>query len=220
VTRSLTFAADTRALASLGDRLGTLQGGTLEDVATKVVNEVGERTFSLARGRMLAGLSLTDVYLRNRMGFTPAPTSARPRAVVLAQGDLTTLGHYAPAISTQAAKSPKRSKGNPALGIAAGQKLAGVSVAVRRGGRKDVRAGKGDVFLMPSRRDSEGNPLIFQRIAGGKTRNGKDKLKALLGPSVYQLFSYQIDLIQGEVETDLAETLIERTEAAFLDALT
>lgn len=219
MTRSITFTADTQALNSLGDRLGTLQGSTLENVATTVVNEVGERTFSLARGRMLAGLSLTDVYLRSRMGFQPAQASSRPRAVVLAQGDLTTLGHYRPAISTQAAKSPARSKGNPALGIAAGQKLAGVSVAVRRGQRKDVRAGKGDVFLMPSRRDSEGNPLIFQRIAGGKTRNGKDKLRALLGPSVYQLFSYQIDLIRGEVETDLAETLLERTEAAFLDAL-
>lgn len=219
MSRSITFSADTQALNGLADRLGTLQGGTLDGVATKVVNEVGERTFSLARGRMLAGLSLTDVYLRSRMGFTPAPVRSRPRAVVLARGDLTTLGHYAPILTPQAVKNPTRSKGNPGLGIPSGQKLAGVSVAVRRGGRKEIRAGKGDVFLMPSRRDSEGNPLIFQRIAGAKTRNGKDKLKALLGPSVYQLFRYQIDLIQGEVETDLADTLLARTEAAFLDAL-
>lgn len=218
MARSLTLTADTRALATLASRLEGLAGDTLEAVATVVVNEVGERTYDLARVRMLAGLSLTDVYLRNRMGFVPAQRGQRPRAVVLARGDLTTLGHYAPAVTTQAAKQPKRSKGNSALGIAAGQKLAGVSVAVRRGQRKTVRADQGDTFLMPGRRDSEGNPLIFRRLAGS-TRSGRDKLKALLGPSVYQLFKYQVDHFQEEVENDLAETLMERAEAAFLDAL-
>ena len=106
------------------------------------------------------------------------------------------------------------------MGIPAGQKQGGVSVAVRRGSRKIVREGAKDVFVIPSKRDSEGNPLIFQRLPG-KTSNGKSRLKALLGPSVYQLFRYQItnNNLTTDVEADLTETLGQFAEAAVGDLL-
>lgn len=217
---SITLTVADEALRSLSDRLGELDDAAFTRLAVATVNEVGQRTYDLARGRMNAGLSLTDAYIERKMQFRPAEPEQRPRAVVVAFGTLTTLGHYNPRILTQAVKSPEKSRGNPALGIPAGQKLSAVTVAVRSGSRKTVRAQSNDVFLAPRIRDGEGNPLIFQRLPG-KTSTGKSKLKALLGPSVYQLFRYQLDQngLTSQVEDDLAETLGERAEAAIRDLI-
>lgn len=217
---SINLTVADEALRNLSDRLGQLDDAAFTRVAVATVNEVGQRAYDLARGRMNAGLSLTDAYLERKMQFRPADAEQRPRAVVIAFGTLTTLGHYNPRIITQAVKKPAASRGNPALGIPAGQKLAAVTVAVRRDSRKVVREKSSDVFLAPSIRDREGNPLIFQRLPG-KTSTGKSKLKALLGPSVYQLFRYQLDQngLVSEVENDLAETLGQRAEAAIGDLI-
>ena len=214
---SLTVADE--ALRDLSDKLGKLSESEFEQVATRTVNEVGQRTYDLARGRMNEGLSLTDAYLQNKMRFVPASPQDR-RAVVRADGALTTLGHYNPRIITQPVKNPEKSKGNPALGIPAGQKPAAVTVAVRRASRKAVRDNARDVFMVPKFRDSEGNPLIFQRLPGF-TSKGKDRLKALLGPSVYQLFRYQLTdtNLTGEVQDDLTERLGQYAEQAIQEII-
>lgn len=217
---SFTLTVADEALRDLSDRLGKLTDSEFERVAVQTVNEVGQRTYELARGRMNEGLSLTDAYLQRKMAFRPAEAGQRPRATVVAFGNLTTLGHYNPRIITQAVKNPEKSKGNPALGIPAGQKLAAVTVAVRRASRKAVRESAGDVFMIASKRDREGNPLIFQRLPG-VTRNGKDRLKALLGPSVYQLFRYQIteNNLTSDVENDLADTLGQFAEQSIQEII-
>ena len=217
---SFTLTVADEALRELSDRLDKLTAEEFESVAVRTVNEVGQRTYDLARGRMNEGLSLTDAYLQRKMAFRPAEPGQRPRAVVVAFGTLTTLGHYAPRILQTPVKNKSKSKGNPALGIPAGQKQGGVSVEVRRGSRKVVREGANDVFMIASKRDREGNPLIFQRLPG-KTSTGKAPLKALLGPSVYQLFRYQItnNNLTTDVEADLTETLGQLAEAAVGDLL-
>lgn len=219
MARSFVVDVDALGVQRLVSRLSELDESTLAEISTNVVNEVAERTYALAKGRMTKGLTLSEAYVQSRMAVRPAQVSSRPRAVIVAYGNITTLGHYAPRQVTQPVKRPKRAKGDPARGIAAGQKSAGISVEVTKGNRKIVREGMGDVFTIPKIRDSEGNPLIFRRIKGAKTRNGKDKLKALYGPSVYQLFKYQVDLILNEVEEDVADTLANRAEEALKKAL-
>lgn len=220
MAKSFTLTVADDQLVGLADRLDKLTAEEFERVAVRTVNEVGQRTYDLARGRMNEGLSLTDAYLQRKMAFRPAEQGQRPRSVVVAFGNLTTLGHYNPRIITQPVKNKAKSKGNPALGIPAGQKLSAVTVAVRRGGRKTVREGSGDVFMIPRFRDTEGSPLIFQRLPG-KTSSGKSRLKALLGPSVYQLFRYQItsNNLTNDVEDDLSETLAQFAEAAVGDLI-
>jgi len=220
VATSFTLTISDEGLERLSENLGKLSAEEFERVARRTVNEVGQRTYDLARGRMNEGLSLTDAYLTNKLKFRPADEGKVARSTVRADGGLTTLGHYNPRIITQKVKRPERSKGNPALGIAAGQKLDVVTVAVRRGARKIVREDSRDVFMVPKFRDSEGNPLIFQRLPG-KTSSGKSRLKALLGPSVYQLFRYQItnNNLTTDVEDDLTETLGQFAEAAVGDLI-
>lgn len=218
---TITLTADIAQVAALSERLDRLAGDQIEAVAVGVVNEVVDRAYDLTRSRMNQELSLSDAYLNRRLTVTKAQQGQRPRATILADGSLTKLGHFNPRVITQAVKNPDRSRGNPALGIQPGQKAQAVTVAVRRGQRKAVRAQSNDTFMIPRFRDSEGNPLIFRRVGDAKTRTGKDKLVSLVGPSVYQLFRYQIaqPQVAQAIEDDLGNTLADRAEAALLDAL-
>lgn len=205
---------DVNKVLSLGQNLDEIDGQMLAEIGTQAVNEVADRAFALAKRRMLQGLNLNEAYVNRRITVRKAQVSARPRAVVTSAGDVTTLGHYGATVVTRSVKHPKRSKGNKPLGIPPGEKQGGVQVEVTRGNRKIVREGFDDVFRVAKFRDSDGNPLIFQRIKGSKNASGKEKLKVLYGPSVYQLFKYQIPLIRNEVEDDLEETIGQLAEQA------
>lgn len=211
---SFKIEVDVLRVEALGGNLAQIDGAMLAGIATDAVNEVSDRAFALAKNRMREGLNLSEDYIGRRVSLRKAQRSARPRAVITAAGNLTTLGHYAAQIVTKAVKRPKRAKGNPALGIPAGEKQGGVSVEVTKGSRKIVREAHSDVFQIAKFKDTEGNPLIFQRLKGSTNARGKEKLRVLYGPSVYQLFKYQVPLIIDDVEYDLEETVATMAEKA------
>jgi len=98
--------------------------------------------------------------------------------------------------------------GRPSIGIQPDQKNAGRGAEVNRGSRKSLRS----AFALPGRKDSEGNYLVFRRDANGK-------VNSLLGPSVYQLFRYQIPLIEDEVAADLEQELLDNAKIEIEKAL-
>lgn len=218
---SIELKVELSSLARMGELIARFEGEHLQELATSVVNDVADRTYELARTRMNAGITLTDAYMRDRMTVEQAQRSTKPRAKITAVGDVTGLSHYNPVQLTQPTKPG--AKGDPARGLPAGQKVAGYTVEVTRGARKQVRPDTNRIVTLPRTgtgeliRDTEGNPVLFKRIAGAKTRNGKDKFERLLGPAVYQLFKKQTGLIVEEVLDDLESTLAQRADE-LLDA--
>lgn len=165
---------------------------------------------------MTNGLTLTEQYVEAKMQVEKARPGAKVTAKIIAKRSVTLLGHYAPIVVTAPVKNPKRAKGHSAIKVPAGEKAVGASVEVSRGSRKVIQP-KGDapdVVLWPSKRDREGNPMLF-RITGGRTEKGLPKMQALYGPAVYQLFRYQIDKLSDAVAEDLEAALVQEAEAAF-----
>lgn len=216
MAKSFELKTELADIERLVEKLGSLGESDLGEIAKQAVNDVSERTYDLAKRRMNQGLSLSDAYISSRTNLKLAASANRPRAVLGAAGAVTTLGHYASKQLVQPTRT-KRVKGDPIRGIPKGQKQDGISVEVRRGNRKIVREGMNDVFtLVKSGKqvlDSEGNPLIVRRIG-----NGKGKMYPLYGPSVYQLFKYQVDKMFDDVSDDLEDTIIKAAEAAIEDA--
>lgn len=209
---SITVDVSLQEIEALAARLGTFDEDTLRQASLQSVNEVADRAYNLSKARITDGLSLTDAYVSRKMKVNPAkPTDARVRATIVANGTLTSLGHYGVRAEMQPVKNPSRSKGHAAIGIPPGQKRAGVSVEVRRGNRKQLLKS----FTLAGFRDNEGNPLVFVQAGGVNSRTGKPKVERLLGPSVYQLFKYQVGQIVAGVQDDLNDTLVARAEAAF-----
>jgi hypothetical protein len=216
MARTTALKIDSADLARAGARLGELTGEELGKVIVTSLNDVIDSAYDLARNRMNAGINVTDDYMRRTMSVEHA-TAQRPMAAIVARGTLTGISHFKPEQRMQPVLRPNRSRGDPARGIPRGQKTAGVSVEVTRGARKALKSSR--VFIAPGLRDTEGNPLVFRR-EGGSTRSGKDKLQRLLGPSVYQLFAYQVKgVFLEETEEALAETLADQAEAALQKAL-
>lgn len=208
---------DIAAIEEFAEKVGGLDGDALAEAATAAVNETAEYAYDLSKRNILEGLSLTDAYVSRKMRVVPAAPSARPRAAVVADGVLTTLGHYGAVPQTQPVKRPKRSKGWAAAGIPPGQKQAGVSVEVVKGDRKLMPG----AFILPDLTDNENNPLIFFRNKYGELNvdTGRPKVDSRLGPSVYQLFSTQIGKIGTEFEDKLGEIVLREAEAAFERAM-
>lgn len=184
-TRSL-IEIDVQALLRQADALARVTPARLGQVGLDAVNEVAPRMEKRARDAIGAGINLSDAYLSQRMGVRLGTDPTRPQAVIFAPFRQTPLGRYKPQQLVQQAKHPERAKGDRSRGIPAGKKQAGVSVEVRRGGRKDIQHG----FLMPLK---NGNGIgVFTRDRGGL------RFQHRLGPSVYQLFRVQADLLADE----------------------
>ncbi len=217
MARVLEVKVDVAASEALAERLGQLDGEVLARVATAAVNSTDEFAYDTAKTNILSTMNLTDGYVSRKVRVVPAEPQARPRAVVRTEGTLTTLGHYGAQPLTQPVKNAKRSKGWAAVGVAPGQKQAGVSVEVIKGARKTMAG----AFILPGKKDNEGNPLLFFRQKGGgvSSSTGRPKVDSLLGPSVYQLFKKQYgDIMQG-VEDNLERTLLDEAEEAMKKVL-
>lgn len=218
---------DVTKVSDLSKSIGQITGEALGVASVTAINDVLDRSYDLARTRMTAGINLTDDYVRRNMRVEPATTRSPSGSIVAVGGPAgtTTLSHYMPqqlvqqvnwsnariaALGVPFGPWPGWTKrvGSSALGIQPNLKAKGVSVEVGRGRRRPI----GPAFSIPGKKDSEGNYLVFRRTAAGK-------IEALLGPSVYQLFSYQIPLISNEVTDDLATTLAEYAEAQLDKAL-
>ena len=215
MARDYALKIDASQVVKLGERLAQASGEEIGRASVTALNEVVDRTYELARDKMIAGINLTDDYLRRRMTLQHA-TPGKPVASITASGArnaTTVLGRYdaKPVIVTNNKGRP--GKGNKALGIPPGQKQAGVTVEVTRGQTSDGFVPRG--FLLPLNRGTEagGNGMgVFARSRDGKLRHR-------YGPSVYQLFAYQVERIVNDVTDDLEDTLAEQVDLALQKAI-
>jgi hypothetical protein len=195
----------------------------------RVVNEVTDETYDLARPKMIERINLTDKYVRDRMTVRHATNPDAPRAAIVASGDksaVTTLARYdgrqavKPVTWTNARilgmgktfgawPGWTQRVGDERRGIAADSKGAGSTVQVTRGNTKALR----DTFFMPLR---NGNGMgIFMR-----TGDGDKDYKHLYGPSVYQLFAYTAGKILEQVADNLEDRVATEAERLLEKALT
>lgn len=197
---------DTSDVERLGQTLGDISGAGLAVATVTALNAVVDRTYDLARDRITTGINLSDEYLRRRMSVERA-TASKPVASITASGarnDMTVLGRFNARPTVVPNRSPGKRKGFGALGIQPGSKQQGVTVEVRRGADASVDRG----FLMPLNKGTESGGNGFGVFA--RTKDGR--LRHRYGPSVYQLFSYQIPRITDEVTDDLEETLLAQVD--------
>lgn len=204
-SRSALINIDLQQALRAADLLGKIEGRALGQVGIDAINQVLPVYERRAREAIVAGVNLGDPYVRPKMGVRPADNPARPEGSVYAlassRGDRRTpLGRYDPKQLTTAAKRPARAKGDKSRGIAAGRKAAGVSVQVIRGAAKPMPG----AFLMPLR---NGNGVgVFTRSRGDL------RYQHRLGPSVYQLFRVQADLLAEESAVDLQLAVLNEAE--------
>ena len=215
MARDYTLKIDAAQVVKLGERLAQVSGEEIGRASVTALNEVVDRTYELARDKMIAGINLTDDYLRRRMTLQHA-TPGKPVASITASGArnaTTVLGRYDAKPVIVANNKGRPGKGNKALGIPPGQKQAGVTVEVTRGNVSDGFVPRG--FLLPLNRGTEagGNGMgVFARTKDGKLRHR-------YGPSVYQLFAYQVERIVNDVTDDLEDTLAEQVDLALQKAI-
>lgn len=215
MARDYALKIDASQVVKLGERLAQASGEEIGRASVTALNEVVDRTYELARDKMIAGINLTDDYLRRRMTLQHA-TPGKPVASITASGArnaTTVLGRYDAKPVIVANNKGRPGKGNKALGIPPGQKQAGVTVEVTRGNVSDGFVPRG--FLLPLNRGTEagGNGMgVFARTKDGKLRHR-------YGPSVYQLFAYQVERIVNDVTDDLEDTLAEQVDLALQKAI-
>lgn len=215
MARDYALKIDASQVVKLGERLAQASGEEIGRASVTALNEVVDRTYELARDKMIAGINLTDDYLRRRMTVAHA-TPGKPVASITASGArnaTTVLGRYDAKPVIVANNKGRPGKGNKALGIPPGQKQAGVTVEVTRGQTSDGFVPRG--FLLPLNRGTEagGNGMgVFARSRDGKLRHR-------YGPSVYQLFAYQVERIVNDVTDDLEDTLAEQVDLALQKAI-
>lgn len=215
MARDYALKIDASQVVKLGERLAQASGEEIGRASVTALNEVVDRAYELSRDKMIAGINLTDDYLRRRMTLQHA-TPGKPVASITASGArnaTTVLGRYdaKPVIVTNNKGRP--GKGNKALGIPPGQKQAGVTVEVTRGNVSDGFVPRG--FLLPLNRGTEARGNGFGVFA--RTKEGK--LRHRYGPSVYQLFAYQVERIVNDVTDDLEDTLAEQVDLALQKAI-
>lgn len=215
MARDYALKIDAAQVVKLGERLAQVSGEEIGRASVTALNEVVDRTYELARDKMIAGINLSDDYLRRRMTLQHA-TPGKPVASITASGArnaTTVLGRYDAKPVIVANNKGRPGKGNKALGIPPGQKQAGVTVEVTRGNVSDGFVPRG--FLLPLNRGTEagGNGMgVFARTKDGKLRHR-------YGPSVYQLFAYQVERIVNDVADDLEDTLAEQVDLALQKAI-
>lgn len=182
--------------------LDQLTGESLRQAVVQQMRPVLDRYVSSTQAAMRAGIALSEGYVSSRMEYEPP--SIVPKAVVTAHGParpnragLTILGHYSPAVTTQPAKRPRRSKGDSSRGIPAGSKAAGVQVEVTRGAPKVIPG----AFTMKLRRGDQAGDQIGVFVRSGAA------VRHLYGVSPYSLFRFQVSRSEGELADRLQDAL-------------
>ena len=197
--RQSTFRLTVNAtqVEGLADRLGRLSGTAFGLAAKDSVNEVALRFESDALRGMTADIGLSPTYVRSKTDVALAERLLNPRAEVTTGGSLTILGRYP---YQQLTRSAPKAKGDPARGIPAGSKQAGVKVSIRR----SAPAAREKWFTMRLRAGAQPgeNVGVFVRATG------RAKPKHIYGPAPYSLFRHQIETNIGEVEDDLQRTTL------------
>lgn len=221
---------DASKLLNLNDAFARITPEELGARMVDTINQVTTETYELARSTMLSGINLTDDYVKRKMQVKLA-TGKLPVAEIAARVTQktahTNLSEYGAMTNTKAVnwsneriagmghefgKWPgwTRRTGAEAIGVAVNRKAAGVSVEVRRGARKNLKSSAG--FQLGKIKDGSGNPLVFERV-------GK-KIKAMYGPSVYQLFKVASGKIEDQVSDNLYQAVSDSADRAMKDILT
>lgn len=193
----------------LADQIGGVSAEDLGRIATNVTNEVAQETYELAQSRMLRNINLSKAYVDSKMRLDLARGS-RPTATITAFGSSenrkannTPLGRYDARVVQAPAKTQRPGGPRRIPGLQPGNRQAGVVVQVVKGVASSGFVPQG--FLLPLKRGnvSGGNGMgVFTRKKGEKPRH-------FYGPSPYQLFAHQAEMIQNEVSDDYADQLVE-----------
>jgi hypothetical protein len=219
------ISIDILEVEGLADDLGHLSIDDIERAAGRAANVVTEKGYVDARARMNRGINLSDSYLQGKMAFVPARKQGTAMvATVEARGEHTNLGRFAARQLTQVVRWPndripigkkgpnprkpgsflpwKARIGDQSRSIPVGMKQAGISVEVTRGSRKPIPS----AFTI-GKRSTDGDLIVFTAVqprSPGARSGKKGKIKAMTGPSVYQLFRAALD---DKFLGDLAENL-------------
>lgn len=218
---------DTSAIDGLTQRLSQLDPDQLGKELVSTLNRVTKETYDESRKVMLRSVNLRDEYIQRKMKVSYA-TSVKPEAVIFASGEkknLTTLAHYGALQLTEKVNwSNKRIReaghefgkwpgwtertGSKDRGIAVNRKAAGSRVSVSRSKSRNLPS----VFSIPKFKDNDNNKMLF-------TRGNNGKLKALYGPSVYQLFRTAADNLHESVADSLAAEIGKIADSEFQKVL-
>lgn len=207
MARRSAFSVDIKDVQAQAERLAKAENLSQDVALIRTLNAVVDDVYETARGRMNAGINLTDSYLQSKMAVVHATPGRGLSAEIIARGgssDQSPLGRYYVGPATTSAP---RAKGDAARGIPAGQKRAGVKVEVTRGQIKTLK----NAFTMPLRAGSTagGNGIgVFTRSRYGVVRHR-------YGPAVYQLFR----VAAGELEESVGDILVDKLGAAAEAAL-
>lgn len=193
------------------------------------LNQVADETYVLSRQKMIAGINLTGDYVKRRMEVEHATAKTPTASIIAPTRDKsgkpleTNISHYGAVRFTQSVKHPSRSKGDTGRGYSKGQKAAGAAAEVTRGSSTSI--GKKFAIVKDGAllKDSEGNAVLFQGTgrpgkgsAKGKPRKTpRQGVKAVLGPSVYQLFRFTAENIYKQVGEDLEEAIVATAQREF-----
>lgn len=206
-TRRSAFSVDVSQVQEQAERLARAENISQDVALIRTLNAVVDDVYETARGRMNAGINLSDSYLQSKMAVVHATPGRGLSAEIIARGgrdDQTPLGRY---YVGQVTVSSPGAKGDAKRGISAGQKGAGVKVEVGRGQTKVLK----NAFTQP---------LLAGSTAGGNgigvfTRSRYGVVRHRYGPAVYQLFR----VAAGELEQSVGDILVDKLGAAAEDAL-
>jgi hypothetical protein len=235
------YKVDVTQIEGFAEKLAQFDPAKMAELLIGTVNEVATETYDLARSKMLAGINLNETYVKNKMRFKAATKSA-PTAEIVApvgKGFLTNISHYGAMQKDQQVNWTNetirgmgkrfgqwpgwvRRTGSEAKGISVNRKIDKMSASVTKGANKSL----GRKFVIPGKKDTEGNLLVFRSTglpgSGVMDRNRKrsrDGIEPVLGPSVYQLFRFTAERIQDEVTDNLELAVVEAAEREFLKAI-
>lgn len=199
-------------LESVASSLRHLGAEALGNAALKAVNTVADRTYQNTVTGMTAGINLSDEFVRSKTELQLATNPNDATATLLANGNSaqpSTLNTYGAAIVTGAVKNPKRARGNASVGVPKGYRQLGFNVSVGRGKTdffSESKSGSTYFFIV---RLPNGQLLT---VARAKDARGKGSLQGLYGPSVLQLFNFQINKNVDAITQDLADTFANEVQ--------
>jgi hypothetical protein len=212
VATSFSISLVSTDLKPVTDALISLGSKGLGEAALRAVNSVASRTYNNTLEAMIAGINLSDEYVRSKTQLSLATNPLDATATLLASADSarpSTLTTFGAVVVAKPTKNQKRSKGNASVGVPQGYRQVGFNASVARG--------KVDFFS----HSQSGNTYFFMirtlsgkllTVARQKDARGKGSLDALFGPSVLQLLNFQITNNIDAITEDLQTTLLAEVD--------
>ncbi|MFW6021783.1 MAG: phage tail protein [Guyparkeria sp.] len=164
----------------------------IEDAQARAINQTARKARTSASKEIRAQVRLKAGYVNEHLKVKRQATRSRPEAIIAGRDRPTRLARYGAKQLTRKAKTG--GTGDRLRRIPAGRKQAGVSVGVKRGGKRSKMRG---AFMLPLR--NSGVMGVFVR-----TGPGKKDIKHLYGPSVNQMLKSVFPKILPETADELS----------------